>query len=284
MFSLLRAVLLFCLLLFAVLAEAQNGKLFLVGNLVQGGLAFGQVAPGAKVQVNGHWVRVSKDGEFIVGFGRDYPATAVLTAYEGTGSVVTRSFKIKARNYDVQRIDGLPDEQVNPGPDLMLRIREERAKIAEARSVSDDRMDFKSGFIWPVKGRISGVYGSQRILNGFPRQPHFGIDIAAPVGTPVIAPAPGIVTYVEDMYFSGNTLVLDHGQNLSSSFLHLHKVLVKVGDQVVQGQPVALVGATGRVTGPHLDWRMNWYQQRLDPALLMGEAPTGDQQSDQDLH
>ena len=278
MFSWFRAVSLFCLLIFAPLVEAQDSKLPLVGNLVQGGLAFGQVVPGSKVQVNEHWVHVSKDGEFIVGFGRDYPATAILTVYENSGSVVTHSFAIKARNYDVQRIDGLPDKQVNPGPDIMQRIRGENARIAEARSANDDRTDFKSGFIWPVNGRITGVYGSQRILNGFPRQPHFGIDIAVPVGTPVIAPAPGIVTYVEDMYFSGNTLVLDHGQNLSSSFLHLHKVLVEVGDRVEQGQPVALAGATGRVTGPHLDWRMNWYQQRLDPALLMGEMPVGHQQ------
>ena len=262
-----------CVLMVSLSAGAQPDSLSLTGNLVQGGLAFGQVVPGSKVQINGHWVRVSREGEFIVGFGHDYPAEATLIVHATNGSVKSYPLEIVAREYDVQRIDGLPGKQVNPGPEVMQRIREESASIARARSVDDDRIDFKSGFIWPVRGRISGIYGSQRILNGFPRQPHFGIDIAAPTGTPVEAPAPGVVAYAKDMYFSGGTLVVDHGQNLSSSFLHLHKILVKVGDRVVQGQPIALVGATGRVTGPHLDWRMNWHQQRLDPSLIMGEIP-----------
>ena len=270
-----KAACFFCLLVISLPAGTQQDTLALTGNLVQGGLAFGQVEPSSRVQVNGHWVRVSAEGEFIVGFGRDYPAKANLTVYAKDGSHETHVLAIASRKYDVQRIDGLPDRQVNPGPEVMQRIREESASIAEARSVNEDRMDFRSGFIWPVHGRISGIYGSQRILNGFPRQPHFGIDIAAPVGTPVVAPAPGLVTYAEDMYFSGDTLVIDHGQNLSSSFLHLHKILVNVGDRVEQGQPIALVGATGRVTGPHLDWRMNWHQQRLDPGLIMGKMPSG---------
>lgn len=257
----------------SLLATAQQGSWSLTGDLVQGGLAFGQVAPGSKVEINGHGVRVSREGEFIIGFGHDYPGEATLTVYAADGTVKSHSLEIDTREYDIQRIDGLPDKQVSPGPEVMQRIREESASIAKARSVDDDRMDFKSGFIWPARGPISGIYGSQRILNGFPRQPHFGIDIAAPVGTPVVAPAPGVVTYAEDMYFSGGTLVVDHGQNLSSSFLHLHKILVEVGDQVAQGQPIALVGASGRVTGPHLDWRMNWHQQRLDPGLIMNEMP-----------
>ncbi|MEJ2115346.1 MAG: M23 family metallopeptidase [Gammaproteobacteria bacterium] len=137
-------------------------------------------------------------------------------------------------------------------------------------------MDFKAGFIWPVKGPITGVFGSQRILNGEPRQPHYGIDVASPAGTTVVSPAAGVVTYADDMYFSGGTLVLDHGHNLSSSFLHLKKILVQVGDRVEQGENIALVGSTGRVTGAHLDWRMNWHEQRIDPGLLMEELTLSD--------
>jgi len=175
-----------------------------------------------------------------------------------------------AREYAIERIDGLPENKVNPNKEALARIIQESENISKARSLDDDRMDFKSSFIWPVLGPISGVYGSQRVLNGQARRPHFGVDIAAPTGTPVQAPAAGMVTYVNDnMYYSGGTLVVDHGHHLSSSFLHLEEILVKVGDRVEQGQKIALVGSTGRVTGAHLDWRMNWHQQRLDPALLM---------------
>jgi len=245
----------------------------LSGNFVQGGLAFGQVAPGSRVKINDHPVRVSSNGEFVVGFGHDYPENATLIIVNHEGSEYQHALKIAQREYKIQKIDGLPNAQVNPDEKTLVRIRQERKSIAQARSLDEERMDFKNGFIWPVKGPISGVYGSQRILNGEPRQPHYGIDVAVPTGTPVIAPAAGVVTYAEDMYFSGGTLVLDHGHRLSSSFLHLDKILVKVGDRIEQGEKIALVGATGRVTGAHLDWRMNWYEQRIDPGLLMVEMP-----------
>lgn len=271
----IKAALAWCGLAVSLLASAGAGDLSLTGNLIQGGLAFGQVSPDSKVWTNGHAVRVSPTGEFILGFGRDYPPRATVIVQAKDQTVRSHTFNIAGREYDTQRIDGLPNAQVNPGPQTLRRIRRESAEITVARSLDDDRMDFKSGFIWPVHGRISGIYGSQRILNGEPRQPHYGIDIAAPVGTQVLAPAPGRVTYAEDMYFSGGTLVVDHGQNLSSSFLHLHKILVAVGEHVEQGQPIGLVGATGRVTGPHLDWRINWHQQRLDPGLLMDGTQPG---------
>ena len=257
-----------------LLAVAKDAGIELSGDLIQGGLVHGRVIPGAKVHINGHPVRVSPKGEFILGFGRDYPAQAPLTVNLPNGAKRTHTLNIASRTYAIQRIDGLPDKKVSPDEEALQRIHEEAQAIAAARSRDDDRMDFKAGFVWPVKGPISGVYGSQRVLNGHARRPHFGIDIAAPVGTPVIAPAPGTVSYVnEDMYFSGGTLVLDHGHHLSSSFLHLHKILVKAGDYVKRGQAIALVGATGRVTGAHLDWRMNWHQQRLDPDLLMPDLP-----------
>ena len=146
--------------------------------------------------------------------------------------------------------------------------------VKKARTIDDPRADFLSGFRWPIKGRISGVYGSQRILNGEPRRPHFGIDIAAPTGTKVGAPADGVVTMVHpDMFFSGGTMIVDHGHGLSSAFLHLSRILVEKGDRVVQGQTIAEVGSTGRSTGPHLDWRINLFDRRLDPSLLVGPMP-----------
>ncbi|MCW9049607.1 MAG: M23 family metallopeptidase, partial [Deltaproteobacteria bacterium] len=153
---------------------------------------------------------------------------------------------------------------------------QEAQLVAQAREKESTQLHFKESFIWPVIGRISGVYGSQRIFNGEPRRPHFGIDIAAPKGTAVIAPAGGEVSLAhQGMFFSGATLIIDHGHGLSSSFLHLDKILVKPGDIITQGQKIATVGATGRVTGPHLDWRVNWFEQRLDPALLVPDMPGG---------
>ena len=157
---------------------------------------------------------------------------------------------------------------------MLDRIKNDNRIVALARKRNDARTDFDKGFIWPVKGRITGVYGSQRVFNGVPKRPHFGIDIAAPTGTKVLAPAGGIVTLAEDdLYYSGGTLIIDHGHGLSSTFIHLHKNLVKVGDRVEQGDAVAEVGATGRVTGPHLDWRMNWFKHRIDPELLVKHLP-----------
>ncbi len=253
---------------------AEDEKPELSGNFIQGGLVTGKVAPESKVKINDRMVQVSEDGEFIIGFGRDYPSTALLTIIKFDGSEQQNTLQIAQREYQIQRIDGLPKAQVNPDEKTLVRIKQERIAIAKARNLDEARMDFASGFIWPTKGPITGVFGSQRILNGEPRQPHYGIDVAAPVGTPVVAPAAGVVTYADNMYFSGGTLVLDHGHNLSSSFLHLESILVQVGEKVKQGDKIALVGATGRVTGAHLDWRMNWHQQRIDPGLLMQDIPS----------
>ena len=272
MYCLSRFVFIVFVIVVSLAAIADNSYLKLSGNLIQGGLAYGEVTSGSKVKINGHWVRVSSNGEFILGFGRDYPTHTTLAVYSVDGTKTIHKLNVASREYNIQRINGLPDKKVNPDKEALKRIRKESESISKARSLDDNREDYKSGFIWPVQGSISGVYGSQRILNGQPRRPHFGIDIVAPTGTPVVAPAGGVVTYVNnDMYFSGGTLVVDHGHNLSSSFLHLDRILVKVGERVEQGQKIALVGKTGRVTGAHLDWRMNWHQQRLDPGLLMGE-------------
>ena len=250
------------------------GTLELQGQPVQGGLMQGRTDPGTEVTFDGRPVRISKDGVFLIGFGRDAPAQAKLVVTFTDGSREWRELKVGQRKYKIQRIDGLPPRKISPSEEDLARIHRESASIKEARAKDDARTDFLKGFIWPAKGRISGVYGSQRILNGEPRRPHYGLDIAAPVGTLVVAPASGIVTLTHpDMFYSGGTLILDHGHGLSSTFIHLHRILVKEGQYVRQGDVIAEIGATGRVTGPHLDWRINLFKRRLDPQLILKAMP-----------
>ena len=257
----------------AATAAAEKG-VRLEGPRVQGGLLRGRVAPGSRVTFQGHPVRVSKNGWFLVGFGRDAGPKAELSVVSPDGRRQRYGLAVKPRKYRIQRIDGLPPGKVTPSKEDLKRIRREVALVKRARKIDDPRTDFLGGFRWPVKGIISGVYGSQRILNGEPRQPHYGIDIAAPKGTRVVAPAAGVVTLVHpDMYFSGGTMMVDHGHGLQSAFLHLSRILVRKGQRVKQGQPIAEVGSTGRSTGPHLDWRVNLFGRRLDAALLAGPMP-----------
>jgi murein DD-endopeptidase MepM/ murein hydrolase activator NlpD len=163
---------------------------------------------------------------------------------------------------------------VTPPKEVLDRIRNDAAQVRAARATDRAVADFRSGFVWPATGIITGVYGSQRILNGKPRQPHYGIDIAAATGTPVVAPADGVITLAAtDHYYTGGTVILDHGHGLSSTFIHLDRVDVAVGDRLEQGQPIGTVGASGRATGPHLDWRINWFDRRLDPAYLVPPMP-----------
>ena len=245
------------------------------GPRTQGGLLRGRVPPGSTVEYAGDAVRVSKDGWFLVGFGRDAPPEAELVVVFPDGRRERQVLKVDRREYDIQRIDGLPPRKVTPrSEEDLARIRAEVKMVMQARAIDDPRADFLGGFRWPAKGRISGVYGSQRILNGEPRRPHFGVEVAAPTGTEVSAPADGVVTLVHpDVFFSGGTLILDHGHGLSSAFLHLSRILVEKGERVVQGQLIAEIGETGRATGPHLDWRMNLLHRRIDPALLVGPMP-----------
>jgi murein DD-endopeptidase MepM/ murein hydrolase activator NlpD len=255
-------------------AQALWADLSLDGRQMRGGLMTGRTLPGTRVEQDGKAVRVSPDGLFLIAFGRDYPLETRLKLVYPDGRVEQRTLALADREYQIQRIDGLPDRKVTPQQRDLERIRKESAMIGKARLRDDPRVDFLSGWIWPATGSISGVYGSQRVLNGQPRRPHFGVDIAAPVGTPVRAPADGLVTLAHpDMFYSGATLVLDHGHNLSSSFLHLDKILVKVGDRVQRGDVIAEVGKSGRVTGAHLDWRMNYHAQRIDPQLLVPPMP-----------
>lgn len=244
------------------------------GALAQGGTVFGKTEPGATVTLDGRPVRVAKDGRFVFGFGRDAPATALLAIHHPGGVVSRMPLKIAPRQYQVQQVDGLPQNLVTPNPEEEARIAREQANVTQIRTLDLDDPWFESGFIWPALGPISGVYGSQRILNGTPRAPHHGVDIAAPEGSPVVAPAAGVVTLAEpDFLLTGGTLVIDHGHGLSSTFIHLSRIDVRVGARLGQGDVVGAVGATGRASGPHLHWGMNWFEIRLDPALVAGPMP-----------
>jgi murein DD-endopeptidase MepM/ murein hydrolase activator NlpD len=262
----MRILLAFVLAIASSLASAVE----LTGAAVQGGLVFGKATPGSSVMLDGETVAISGEGHFVVGFGRDETGTRELQVTSADGSVFHKSMVVTAKEYAIERVDGLPPATVTPDPAAAARIREDARMVASARQHRDNRAWYANGFTWPAKGRISGVYGSQRILNGEPRRPHFGLDIAAPEGTAVFAPADGLVTMTHpDMYFSGGTIILDHGQGLSSTFLHLSKILVEAGTFVKQGDLIARIGATGRASGPHLDWRMNWLDRRVDPQPLM---------------
>ena len=263
-----------CCAMAIMAAGPALAELQLEGPMTQGGLIFGQSEPGATAALNGEPLRVTADGRFVFGFGRDAAPTATLKVMLPDGRVTTRALEIAQREYRIQRIDNLPRNYVTPPDEVLARIRADREAAAKARATDRAETDFDSGFIWPATGPISGVYGSQRILNGEPRQPHYGVDVAGPVGTPVKAPADGVVTLAHPgMYFSGATLIIDHGHRLSSTFLHLDAITVKEGQAVRQGEVVARMGASGRVTGPHLDWRMNWRDQRIDPTFLVPPMP-----------
>ena len=257
-------------LLLVAFPGAAGAELKVTGQLTQGGLVRGQVPPGTRVIFNEHQVQLTAAGEFILGFDRDAPAHQILTLVAPNGQTTTEELPISQRSYRVQRINGISQQMMDPSPEELLRIEAESELAKHAREIDSDLPYFQQTFIWPAKGPITGVYGSQRILNGEARRPHFGVDIAAPLGAAVVAPAGGVVTLCHPgMFFSGATLIIDHGHGLFSSFLHLDKILVKTGDRVTQGEVIARVGASGRVTGPHLDWRINWFTVHLDPQLFI---------------
>ena len=273
-YPMIKALLLIHLFLFSHLFSTGLQALEIDSPWIQGGMILGKTEPENKIRFLKRDIRVDEQGRFVIGLGRDAPEEVKLIELLPNGVERTYTFGVEQRNYNEQRIEGVPKRTVQVPEDELPRIRQEVKMTKAARQLDSGRQDFLSEFIWPTKGIITGVYGSRRFYNGEPRRPHFGIDIAAPQGTEVLAPVAGKVTLVhEDMFFSGGTLIIDHGHGISSSFIHLHKILVKEDDVVEQGQVIAEVGATGRATGPHLDWRMNWFEQRIDPQLLMTTLP-----------
>jgi hypothetical protein len=247
--------------------RAQGSNVSVASDAPQGGLIIGDVGPGAEVSIDGKPVRV-QGGRFCFGFGRDAAKPAEVHVRFDGGREITRMVAPQKRNFVIQRIDGLPEQYVSPPPEILERIKRDAYAVGEARTRDTDEMWFADKFIWPADGPISSIYGSQRILNGQPREPHYGVDVAAPEGSPIVAPVDGIVSLAEELYLSGNTMLIDHGHGVSTSYLHMSRMHVKVGDRLKQGDKIGLVGKTGRVTGPHLCWRLNWFQTRLDVALL----------------
>ena len=244
------------------------------GRWIQGALLIGVAPTDHEVSYQGAELPITSTGHFLVGLSRNASKTAKI-AYKRQGKIsYHESFYVDTRDYETQIIEGVPQDKVTPPPSALDRIASDSKAVKQARAKITNDEWFLDGFIRPLEGPITGVYGSQRIYNGIPKQPHYGIDYAAAEGTRVRAPAGGIVTLAyDDMYFSGGTIIVDHGHGLSSTFLHLSKILVKPGIYVDRGRDIGEVGSTGRATGPHLDWRMNWRDVRIDPLLVLDALP-----------
>ena len=239
------------------------------GEFIQGHFIIGKTKPNSKVKIDKKNVKVSDDGYFVFGLDRDRKYDVIITI-ENSGLKKKIEKKVLKRKYNIQRIDGLDEKKVTPPEEVYNRIKKENNKIGKARAINSDLNYFKDKFIMPVKGIISGVYGSQRILNGKPKWPHYGIDIAAKKGTKIKAAGSGVITMAEkDLYYTGGTIIMDHGHGISSIYSHLEKVMVNVGDEINKGEIIGTVGSTGRSTGPHLDFRINWFQTRLDPMTIL---------------
>ena len=255
------------------LSSQEQVNVVLNGKFTQGALLRGQAPAGAKVTLNGETVQTNKDGKFVVGFEREAPLQQTLVVKLDNGQKWQRDITLEKREYNIQRIDGLEQKMVSPPAEVTARIKQDNINVANARSGNTDLDALFTRFEWPAKGVISGVYGSQRILNGVPKWPHYGLDIANETGTPVYAPVDGVVTMADDLYYSGNTLILDHGMRVFSTFLHMDTITVEVGETVKQGEQIGTIGSTGRSTGPHLDWRINLGNTRLDPQTIISGSP-----------
>ena len=240
------------------------------GDFKQGSFILGKTSPDTKIFIDDRNIRVSKDGYFAFGLDRDRKNDVIIKIKKnGVSSKIIK--KVFKREYKIQRIDGLPPKQVTPPPEVYERIKKDNILIGKARSIDTAFDFFKRKFIYPIdKYIITGVYGSQRILNGKPRRPHYGIDFHAPEGTPVKAMMDGEVTLAEnDMYFTGGTIIFDHGHGISTLYMHMKDINVKVGQKIKKGQIVGTLGQSGRATGPHLDIRLNWFNVKLDPATIL---------------
>ena len=258
-------------------AAATSAPPALPTSVPQGALVRAKVSPGSQVSLlragssaQPLALRVGPQGDIVFGVGRDEIGPMQLSLTIPGHAPSRRSLAVARRVWKIERVQGVPESTVNPPAEIAARIAREQAEVAAARQRDDDRDDFAGKFLLPLEGRVSGVYGSQRVYNGTAKSPHSGLDIAAGQGTPVHAPAGGLVSFAKpDLYLTGGTVLLDHGHGVSSSFLHLSRIDVAVGDRVEQGQVIGLVGATGRATGPHMHWGMNWFDVRVDPQLVL---------------
>jgi len=240
------------------------------GKFIQGHFIIGKTETGTKVLIDKKEVRVTDNGYFVFGIGRDRKYDVVITLNkDGNKQKIVK--KVLKRKYNIQRIDGLPEEQVTPPKEVYVRIKKENKLIGSARNIDSNLTHFKNKFTVPIENTIiTGVYGSQRILNGEPKWPHYGLDFAQKEGTPVKAMLNGTVTLAEaDLFYTGGTLIFDHGHGISTLYMHMLDIFVKKGQKVKQGDIIGTVGSTGRATGPHLDVRLNWFDVRLDPATVL---------------
>lgn len=252
-------------------AAERSSVVALPQQVQQGQLVIARTEPGSEIRIGERTIRADAEGRYVFGVGRDTPSPLSFVIRTSGGRVEQHELDVIQREYKIEKVDGLPQHTVTPDPELARLIAEQQARVAKARERDDARNDYMHGFVQPAQGRISGVYGSQRIDNGVPKAPHYGLDIAVPTGTPVKAPADGIVSFADSsLILTGGTVLIDHGRGLSSSFLHLSRIDVKIGDRVEQGEVFAAAGATGRASGPHVHWGFNWFDVRLDPALLPG--------------
>ncbi|MFC0386565.1 M23 family metallopeptidase [Muricoccus vinaceus] len=252
-----------------LLARPAAAALVLPERITQGALVTGRADPGTRVTFEGHALRVSPQGVFAFGLGRDAGPQATLTLAAPGGAREERRIAVVPREWDIQRLEGLPGRMVTPDAEALVRIRAEQERLNAARRTDTAIPHFAEGFDWPARGRISGVYGSQRILNGQPRAPHLGLDVAVPVGTPLVAAAGGRVTLAEDLYFTGNTLLIEHGHGVTTLYAHMSRLDVRQGEPVSRGQVIGASGATGRVTGPHLHLGLFWLATSLDPRPVL---------------
>jgi murein DD-endopeptidase MepM/ murein hydrolase activator NlpD len=255
-----------------VVSTSIAGEIKLIGNMIQGGLVVGWATPGAKIQFDGKPIPQADSGNFLIGFARNFKLSAKLEFFFKDGTSQDRLLSIERRNYNIQKINGLPKRKVTPNKKDLALIKNQSKLINKARSVYVKEPYFTAGFVIPVVGRVSGVFGSQRILNGKRRQPHFGLDIAAPEGSVVRAASDGIITFIhKSMFFNGKTIIINHGLGLCSIYIHMNSINVRPGMKVLKGQVVGTVGSTGRATGPHLHWGLKLNQTPLDPEQLFWE-------------
>ncbi len=253
---------------------SAQAEIKLSGEIKQGGLIIGKTDQHNVVMLNEKQLTVSPQGDYVFAFSRDDKKKYTLTVTSPTGNIEKQTFTPAPREYKISRVEGISKKIMNPNKKANVRAKQDRAAIVKVRKISSNLTAFSQGFVAPRNSRITGVYGSQRFYNGVPKNPHFGVDYAGKIGAPVKAPASGtVLLWVPDMFYSGGTLIIDHGHGITSNFLHLSASMVKAGDKVKQGQVIAKVGNSGRVTGPHLDWRMNWHNVRFDPQLAMKVNP-----------
>jgi murein DD-endopeptidase MepM/ murein hydrolase activator NlpD len=262
------------LIVLTLASSALGQPVNIGGRLEQGGLLVGTAPPGTKVLYEGRTYEAAPSGTFIIGFGRDAPEFADINVLTPDGNAMIHMLDVRARTWAVEQVEGLPQKLVTPDPATERKITEDNKKFAAVRQATVNEGFFERGFIRPAEGRVSGVFGSQRILNGEPRAPHLGLDIAGPIGTPVRAAGDGIVSLAKaDMILTGQTVVIEHGSGLDTIYIHMSDIRVKEGQRVKQGDVIGAIGRSGRTNGPHLHFGVTWYDVRLDPETVLAVLP-----------